>query len=578
MSLTRHLLPLALCLITLPALADSPAPNFTEKRLHVDAFDQCSYNALASALLYHTRSFPPSPADRAAFENKTFQTPLQSVGLNAYYGWGPWTSYTINSGKLSWPHADNAPDAASLHAENFSLATKTLPTVKDNSVLVTYAPGERDALRQRLLQNLHRGPIILWTPYGAYLDARNPAHQWHHVTWNADTATVPFDPSFTHSVTLFARPGDDHILVTDCSVRRGTFVTDADTILATAAAISASIRLPDFNGSSIFTRGLKGITDDRFEVVIYPNKDVSPASTNPASTDNDTLALVSSDERPALEHALSLAAECRSQWLDALRDAPPEQRDALAFLIAGMPACDLRTLSKDFILENLRLAFAARAAAPWSHDIPEEIFRDAILPYANVNEKREPWRRSLAQQAAPLIAGCRTPSEAALALNAKLFPLVNVQYHPTKRPKPDQCPSESIAAGYASCTGLSILLVDACRSVGIPARVVGTPGWVLPRGDANGNHAGNHTWVEIWDGRWHVLGASEISPLDHTWFLDNAKLAVTSTDPMHHIYAATWRPSGTFFPLAWDDGDHSVNAADITPDYANPPSPVVPEK
>lgn len=30
-----------------------------------------------------------------------------------------------------------------------------------------------------------------------------------------------------------------------------------------------------------------------------------------------------------------------------------------------------------------------------------------------------------------------------------------------------------IAAGYASCTGLSIFLVDALRSVGIPARVAG---------------------------------------------------------------------------------------------------------
>lgn len=31
-----------------------------------------------------------------------------------------------------------------------------------------------------------------------------------------------------------------------------------------------------------------------------------------------------------------------------------------------------------------------------------------------------------------------------------------------------------VAAGYASCTGLSIFLVCALRSVGIPARVVGS--------------------------------------------------------------------------------------------------------
>ena len=31
--------------------------------------------------------------------------------------------------------------------------------------------------------------------------------------------------------------------------------------------------------------------------------------------------------------------------------------------------------------------------------------------------------------------------------------------------------------GVATCTGLSILLVDACRSVGVPARIAGTPLW-----------------------------------------------------------------------------------------------------
>ena len=48
--------------------------------------------------------------------------------------------------------------------------------------------------------------------------------------------------------------------------------------------------------------------------------------------------------------------------------------------------------------------------------------------------------------------------------------------------------------GYASCTGVSILFVDALRTIGIPARVVGTPAW-------HGDHAqGNHNWVEVFVG------------------------------------------------------------------------------
>jgi transglutaminase-like putative cysteine protease len=51
--------------------------------------------------------------------------------------------------------------------------------------------------------------------------------------------------------------------------------------------------------------------------------------------------------------------------------------------------------------------------------------------------------------------------------------------------------------------------VDACRSVGIPARVAGTPMWT--------NMRGNHTWVEVWDRDWHFIGAAEpdAAGLDH---------------------------------------------------------------
>jgi hypothetical protein len=123
-----------------------------------------------------------------------------------------------------------------------------------------------------------------------------------------------------------------------------------------------------------------------------------------------------------------------------------------------------------------------------------------------------------------------------------------------------------MAAGYASCSGLSILLVDACRAVGVPARTAGIPAWTVPKGDANGNHAGNHTWVEVWDRQWHYLGASEVSKLDHTWFSGNAGNA-DPTQPAHRIYASSFRKTGLSFPMVWDLADNSVNAFDVTAFY-----------
>jgi transglutaminase-like putative cysteine protease len=118
--------------------------------------------------------------------------------------------------------------------------------------------------------------------------------------------------------------------------------------------------------------------------------------------------------------------------------------------------------------------------------VPEEIFLNDILPYACLNERRDDWREKLREISLPLVAECKTPGEAAQRLNEKLFPLLKVRYS-TERKRADQCPSESIASGKATCTGLAILLVDACRAVGVPARVAGTPMW--------SNLRGNHTWV-----------------------------------------------------------------------------------
>ena len=116
-----------------------------------------------------------------------------------------------------------------------------------------------------------------------------------------------------------------------------------------------------------------------------------------------------------------------------------------------------------------------------------------------------------------------------------------------------------MAAGYASCTGLSILLVDACRSVGVPARIAGVAAWTgMP---------GNHTWVEVWDhGSWHPVGASESKKLGHAWFLKAASKASTE-HPYTRIHATRFKKSPVTFPLIWDLGYPYVNAIDVTESY-----------
>jgi pimeloyl-ACP methyl ester carboxylesterase len=262
----------------------------------------------------------------------------------------------------------------------------------------------------------------------------------------------------------------------------------------------------------------------------------------------------------AIEKALGQAGDNRAELEKALKAVPGEQSRGLAFLIANMPPRDLRSLRCDFLLSNVELAYKARNQFPWGAKIPENIFLNDVLAYANVDEARDPWRKELYELCEPLVKECKTAGEAAQRLNEKIFPKLKVRYS-RERKQPHQSPKETIAQGKATCTGLSILLSDACRSVSVPARLAGTPLWA--------DRSGNHTWVEIWDDGWHFAGAAEPDPkgLDRGWFTGIAAKAQKDS-PRHAIYASSFRRTEILFPLVWAPDQKEVFAENVTDRYA----------
>ena len=87
----------------------------------------------------------------------------------------------------------------------------------------------------------------------------------------------------------------------------------------------------------------------------------------------------------------------------------------------------------------MRLAYEAWEKSPWREQITEELFFNNVLPYANVNEQRDDWRADFYERCLPMIAGAKTPTEAAILLNKNLFREINVKYS-TKRNRADQGP------------------------------------------------------------------------------------------------------------------------------------------
>lgn len=236
---------------------------------------------------------------------------------------------------------------------------------------------------------------------------------------------------------------------------------------------------------------------------------------------------------------------------------------SLDFLLAHMPEGDLvpSAEARKILVENVQLAHRARSEVRWGPALGDDLFRRFVLPYAQANEARESWRPMMVERFLPLVKDCATPGEAALRLNATIFDALKVHYS-TGRARADQAPSASIAQGKASCTGLSILLADACRACCVPARLVSVK-W--PHKD------GNHTWVEVWDGAaWRFVGADEPDPagLDRGWFAgDAAKCAAAPRE--NRVWAVSFAETGERFAAGWGRGIE-LWGEDVSARYAVP--------
>ncbi len=256
------------------------------------------------------------------------------------------------------------------------------------------------------------------------------------------------------------------------------------------------------------------------------------------------------------------AADPRADLKTATLDGAPEaQHAAISFLIDHMPDRDVAKLKPERLRANVALAYQAREKFPWVKSVPEEIFFNDVVPYAVLDETRDDWRGDFLRRFGPHTEGAKTIREAVVKVNAAIAKETGVSYN-TKRRAPNQGPVESMKLKMASCTGLSILLVDALRAVGVPARISGTAMWTTKQG--------NHNWVEVWlpetKGWQFVEYGGGPDDFDRGWLVADAARGIPGS-VAHGIFSTSWKPTGKHFPMVWAMEDDSVPGVDVTDRY-----------
>lgn len=196
-------------------------------------------------------------------------------------------------------------------------------------------------------------------------------------------------------------------------------------------------------------------------------------------------------------------------------DLSLEEKEALKFLYAYMPLCDLADYNGDFFLKQVRYALKARGTFDWGKQIPEVIFRHFVLPYRVNNENLDTARVVFFEELKNRVKGFSL-KDAALEVNHWCLEKMTYRGSDIRT----SSPLASMRTAYGRCGEESTFTVTALRSVGIPARQVYTPRWA--------HSDDNHAWVEVWvDGKWYYMGACEPdADLNMGWFTVPARRAM----------------------------------------------------
>ena len=204
-----------------------------------------------------------------------------------------------------------------------------------------------------------------------------------------------------------------------------------------------------------------------------------------------------------------------------------------AFYLPGAVSVQGDSMLDDSII----FAMMADKVTGYSSEMSLALRMSYILPHSSTMEAVSNWRPLLFSKYAAAVADMNiTSTWAAIQALAEThftnwtahqppgIPSRSDEYtvlwHSSTSP-PVASPFDFVAYGYGSCTAWATLFVDILRSLGIPARVTGSPCWnggdfkglvgdnknvtncwtggVQPNGPFGGLYLNNHNWVEYWD-------------------------------------------------------------------------------
>ncbi len=195
---------------------------------------------------------------------------------------------------------------------------------------------------------------------------------------------------------------------------------------------------------------------------------------------------------------------------DALLDAWDEleaQHGELNFKTSELVR-DYDTITADFLIKNIDLAFQVWSDYPWAQHLSFDDFCAYVLPHRSTNEPLGEWRAFFMEDYAWLTDSMTDPTdpvEAAVLINNDIRSWFRFDPRFYEHPA-DQSYSEMLEGKHGRCEDMTNLAIFAMRANGIAVTSDYTPYWA--------NTGNNHAWNAILDkeGNVSIFMGAEANP------------------------------------------------------------------
>jgi hypothetical protein len=188
---------------------------------------------------------------------------------------------------------------------------------------------------------------------------------------------------------------------------------------------------------------------------------------------------------------------------------------------------DIDTITADFLIENIDLAFEAWRTKPWAKHVNFNQFCEYILPYRVHYEPLQNWRKYLKAEYDIFMDSLKNPNdpkEIARKVNDYIFKEWKFLDNFSKYPYYPGIKSIDHYKG-GICEQHYLLVTAVLRSIGVPCAIDFTPQWR--------HWGGKHSWLVILDTTGKITSFNPGDPMSEPFFQNTVPIGIRNTTKVY---------------------------------------------